>query len=125
VHLDADLVIIDCPPSADEAKAALDIADMVLVPYEPRWLETRAVMRTVRDLKGRRFVVAFVRVRHNKASVASASREALDGLEVPLLRSQIRWYDAHEKAQGSGYPVFTSQAQESIAHADRGAADYD
>ena len=125
VHLDVDLVVIDCPPSADEAKAALDIADVVLVPYEPRWLETRAVMKTVRELKGRPFHVAFVRVRHNKASIAAASREALDGMEVPLLRSQIRWYDAHEKAQGSGYPVFTERAQETITNADRGAADYD
>lgn len=124
-RLDADWVFIDCPPSADEAAAALDEADVVLVPYEPRWLETRAVMLTLKDLKDRPYVVAFVRVRHNKKSVARSSREALDGLGEPLLRSQIRWYDAHEQAQAAGWPVFTPEAQGSINHADRGAADYD
>lgn len=124
-NLDVDVVFLDCPPSADEAAAALDVADLVVVPYEPRWLETRAVMITLKDLQQRPHAVLFVRVKHNKKGVASSSREALDGVGVPLLRAQVRWYDAHEKAQAAGYPVFTPQAQETITYADRGAADYD
>lgn len=123
--VDADLVIIDCPPSDKEAAAAMDEADLVLVPYEPRWLETRAVMITLKDLKERPHVVTFVRVKHNKKAVARSSREALDGLGVRLTRAQVRWYDAHEQAQAAGWPVFTGEAQESITHADRGAADYE
>src|SRR5699024_8813097 len=44
--LDADWVIIDCPPSDLEAAAALDVADLIVVPYVARWLEDEAAALT-------------------------------------------------------------------------------
>ncbi|WP_304456000.1 ParA family protein [Nocardiopsis sp. YSL2] len=122
--LDADWVVIDCPPSDLEAAAALDVADLIVVPYEPRWLETRAVMITLKALRGRPHVLAFVRIKSNKKGVARESRAALDGVGVRMLNTQVRYYDAHEKAQASGLPIFLPDAQAAIAHADRGADDY-
>ncbi|MFE9247087.1 ParA family protein [Nocardiopsis sp. NPDC006938] len=123
-RLNADWVVIDCPPSDLEAAAALEAADLIVVPYEPRFLETRAVMITLKALKGRPHVLAFVRIKSNKQGVARESRAALAGVGVRMLTNEIRYYDAHEKAQASGYPVFLPEAQSSIVHADRGAADY-
>lgn len=117
-------VVMDCPPSPDEAAAALEAADLVVVPFTPRWLETRAIMRTLRALSGRPHYVLFTAIAYNKRTVSRASREALSGLGVPLLESEVRRYDAHEHAQGSGWPVFTPEAQQRITHADRSAADY-
>lgn len=122
--LDADWVVIDCPPSDLEAAAALDVADLILVPYEPQWLETRAVMLTLKALKDRPHILAFVRVRYSKRGVARESRAALDGVGVRMLTAQVRHYDAHSTAQAAGLPVFLDQAQASITNADRGAADY-
>lgn len=119
-----DWVIVDCPPSPTEAAAAMDAADLVLVPFQPRWLETRAIMRTLRALTTRPHQVLFVAIAHNKRGVARAAREALSGMEVPLLGSEVRRYDAHEQAQGSGWPVFTPEAHQRINHADRCDIDY-
>jgi len=117
-------VVVDCPPSPTEAAAALDAADIVLVPFQPRWLETRAIMRTLRALATRPYRVLFVAIAHNKKGVARASREALTGLEIPLFTTEVRRYDAHEFSQGSGWPVFTPEARQRITHADRCDVDY-
>lgn len=117
-------VVVDCPPSPTEAAAAMDAADIVIVPFQPRWLETRAIMRTIKALTGRPYRVLFVAIAHNKRSVAGSTRQALGGLDVPLFTAQVRKYDAHESAQGSGWPVFTPEAHKSISHADRCDADY-
>lgn len=122
--LDADLVIIDTPPSDLEAAAANEVADLILVPYVARWLEDEAVALTLESLQGRPHVVLFTMVRHNKERVNSDARGAFLDADVRVLDSHVRYYDAHEKAQAAGYPVFLPEAQEAIEHADRCAADY-
>lgn len=122
--LDADLVILDTPPSDLEAAAAIEVADLVLVPYVARWLEDEAVALTLAALEDRPHVVLFTMVRHNKTKPNADARAAFAAAGVRMLSSHVRYYDAHEKAQAAGYPVFLPEAQEAIEHADRGAADY-
>jgi len=45
-------VIIDGPPSRAEAEAAVEAADLVVVPMIPRVMEITAVMRTIREVIG-------------------------------------------------------------------------
>ena len=122
--LDADWVVLDCPPSDLEAAAALDVADLIVVPYVARWLEDEAVAITLEALQGRPHVVLFTMVRHNKERVNAEAREGFVDADVRTLSSHVRYYDAHEKAQAAGYPVFLPEAQEAIDNADRCAADY-
>lgn len=122
--LDADWVIIDCPPSDLEAAAALDVADLIVVPYVARWLEDEAAALTLESLNGRPHVVLFTMVGHNKTRVNAQAREALQDADVRVLKAHVRRYDAHETAQAVGLPVFLPEAQAAIDNADRGATDY-
>lgn len=118
-------VVIDCPPSPREAAAAFAVADLVIVPYVPRWLETQAIMRTIRDaLDGRPYRVLLTAVEHSMKSRARITREALSGFGVPLFDTQVRRYVAHEQAQSNGVPIFEPEAATRFDHADRAAADY-
>lgn len=123
--VDYNYVVIDCPPSPREAQAALGVADLVLVPYVPRWLETQAIMRTIRDaLDGRPYRVLLTAVEHAMKSRARITREALSGFGVPMFDTHVRRYVAHEQAQSNGVPLFELEAVGRFDNADRAAADY-
>jgi chromosome partitioning protein len=106
-----DRVVIDCPPSPREARAAIDAADIVVVPYVPKFLETKAIMRTLSGtLSGRPYRVLFVAVQHAMRTRADLARESLAGFSVPMFATTVRHYIAHEKAQANGLPVFLPEA---------------
>lgn len=124
-RVDYAYVVLDCPPSPREASAALDVADLVIVPYVPRWLETQAIMRTIRHaLAGRPYRVLLTAVEHSMRTRARITREALSGFGVPMFGTQVRRYVAHEQAQSNGVPIDEAAAAERFDRADRAAADY-
>lgn len=120
-----DRVVIDCPPSAREADAAIRVADHIVVPYVPKFLETRAIMKTVSEaLAGRPYKVLFVAVEHSMRSRAGLARESLAGFGVPVYQTVIRKYIVHEKAQANGVPVFLPECASLDPFAPVAAADY-
>lgn len=121
-----EFVLIDCPPSPSEAAAAIETADLRIVPYVPRWLETQAIMRTIRTAlaDGQRYRVLFTAVEHSMRTRARITREALSGFGVPMFDTQIRRYVAHEQAQSNGIPIDSTEAAQRFERADRAAADY-
>ncbi len=120
-----DWVVIDCPPSPREARPGIGQADLVVVPYVPKFLETQAIMRTIRGtLSSRPYRVLFVAVTYSMRSRAALSREALAGFSVPMFRTDIRHYTAHEKAQANGVPIFDPAAADLDPNAPKAAEDY-
>jgi chromosome partitioning protein len=120
-----DRVVIDCPPSAREAAAAFAVADHVVVPYVPKFLETRAIMKTVSEsLAGRPYKVLFVAVEHSMRTRAGLARESLAGFGVPVYTAVIRKYVVHEKAQANGVPVFLPECASLDQFAPHAAQDY-
>ena len=121
-----DRVVIDCPPSAREARAAIEAADRIVVPYVPRFLETRAIVKTCREaLTGRPYRVLFVAVEHSRKNAAVGARESLVGVGIPVYRTMIRKYVAHETAQSNGVPVFLPEAADLNKYAPEAAKDYE
>jgi chromosome partitioning protein len=120
-----DRVVIDCPPSKREAQGALEEADRIVVPYVPKFLETRAIVKTCHEvLRGRPYKVLFVAVEHSRKPAADRARESLAGVGIAVYRTMIRKYVAHEKAQANGVPVFLDEAAELDRLAPEAAADY-
>jgi chromosome partitioning protein len=109
-------VIIDGPPSAAEAQAAIEAADLVLVPLVPRVMDISAVMRTIKaTLADRRpYQVVITRVQSNMGnSRVEAVRGALQGNGVPVLSTKLREYmGPHELARTHGLPVTHPQVVE-------------
>jgi chromosome partitioning protein len=136
-RLPYEVIIIDCPPSEKEAGAALGEADMVIVPFSPKPLETQALMHTIRHiLSGKPYWVLFsiipyrMRGRHtannpySHKSQVGRTREALTGQGVPMFDVLIRDYSIHDASVSTGYPIFTERAQEDDPSAKNAAADY-
>lgn len=100
-------VIIDSPPAADQAAAAIEAADMVLIPIVPRILDIRAIMRTVSGIGDRPHRVVLSRVTTNMGkSRVRAVQEALAGQGVPMLSTIVREYlGPHETARMHNLPV--------------------
>jgi cellulose biosynthesis protein BcsQ len=120
-----DRVVIDCPPSAREASPALAAADHIVVPYVPKFLETRAIVRTCHEvLAGHRFKVLFVAVEHSMRTRAGLARESLAGFGIPVYKTVVRKYVVHEKAQANGVPVFLPECAELDEYAPEAARDY-
>lgn len=120
-----DRVVIDCPPSPREARAAFDAADYITVPFVPKYMETKAIARTIQTtLTGRPYRLLFVAVTNGMRGRADQSRETLAGFSVPMFRTVIRHYVAHEKAQSNGIPAFLPDALGLDPHMKEAADDY-
>lgn len=124
-----DVVVIDCPPSPDESKAALDVADLIVVPYVPKPMETQAIMKTIREtLTGLRYVVLFNMVKtHRDGELrgrAEQAKEAMVGQGVPVLDAFVRDYAAHQTVVARQVPIFSEQGR-ALAHGDDGASDFE
>lgn len=101
-------VVIDGPPSRAEARAAVEVADLVVVPMVPRIMDTGAVMRTIKDqLGGRLYRVALTRITTTMGrSRVDAVRGALEGQGVPVLGTALREYlGPHEAARAKRLPI--------------------
>jgi chromosome partitioning protein len=123
-----DRVVIDCPPSPREAQPGLDAADYVVVPFVPKFLETKAIARTIKNtLDGRPYRVLFVAVTNHmngRQGRAAQTRETLAGFNVPLFEAVVRHYAAHEKSQANGIPLFLPEAAGLDDNMEKAASDY-
>jgi len=120
-----DRVVIDCPPSPREAQPAFDAADYIVVPFVPKYMETKAIARTIKDtLDKRRYRLLFVAVTNGMKGRSDQSRETLAGFSVPMFRTIIRHYVAHEKSQSNGLPPFLPDALGLDPHMKDAAEDY-
>lgn len=137
IGLPYEVIVIDCPPSDLQAKAALEVATLVVVPFVPKPLDTQALMQTIRHVvAGKPFRVLFTmipwRLRGKRTSVmpfAPASRvgttwAALAGQEVPMFGTVIREYAVHETSVATGWPVFTDEGREGEDSGQAAADDY-
>lgn len=103
-------VVVDGAPARDEAriKATLGAADLVVVPITTEWLEARGVMNSVRTHvrpSGRTYRLVFSRVPVNQLKAADKLRVSLETADIPVMRTVVRQYQAHQDAQSMGVPV--------------------
>lgn len=126
-------VVIDGPPSAAEAKAAVAAADLVIVPMVPRVMDIAAVMLTIKEVigEGQAYCVVLTRVANNMGtSRVNAVLSALAGNRIPVLQTIVREYmGAHELARTRGLPIThpdvitLSQGDATKERAERAAGD--
>lgn len=132
-----EIIIMDCPPDDLAAKAALEVADLVVVPFNPKPLETQALMHTIKHiLGGKPYRILFALIPYRLRGKPSAQttyalksqvgrvREALTGMDVPMFDTLIREYSVHEACVATGYPVWTAEAQEAEPTAVEAGIDY-
>lgn len=103
---DYDHVIIDTPPGHQlTVRAAMDLADVVVIPCQPTLMDLRQMRSTI-DLAqslGRPAIVLVTRVRANTRALA-ASMQALDGAELPVLSTVVPQRELLAAAYGTCPP---------------------
>lgn len=101
---EADLVILDCPPvHRDIAAAALEAADMVLIPTRPEMLDIRATSQTVKYTqqvnKRPAVVLTFC---PSSGTEAAEAREIVSKMGADLVPVDIHSRKAYSRAQIEG-----------------------
>lgn len=109
----AEYIVMDMPPSIEEARPLLTSADLIVVPYVPRYRESSALTKTLlHDLVGMPVVVIMSRVSHQHANNERVLRAFLSGAKILLLDTVLRARDsAHERAGESGIPLLHENAK--------------
>nr|WP_314095424.1 ParA family protein [uncultured Shinella sp.] len=100
----ADLIILDCPPvHRDIASAALEVADMVLIPTRPEVLDIRATSQTVKYAqqinKRPAVVLTFC---PSSGTEAAEAREIVGKMGADLVPVEIHQRKAYSRAQIEG-----------------------
>jgi len=105
-------IVADMPPSIVEARPLLKDADLVVVPFTCRDMDTAALTRTlVRDLADMPRVVVMSRVTHAQRGAERVLRGVLEGMDIPVVETPLREYvSAHDTASKSGIPVMHPSA---------------
>ena len=103
-------VVVDGAPARDEEriKATLKASNLVIVPLTVEWLEARGVMNSVRTYvrpSGTPYRMVFSRVPSNQLKAADRLRASLETADIPMMRTVMRRYQAHQDAQSMGVPV--------------------
>lgn len=107
-----DLVVIDCPPRhAEVQRAALAVADLALLPSGPSahdaWALAESVELVVAAQRLRPELKAAAMVTRKVAgtSIGASAREALAGVGVPLLKTELGFRVAYQEAPAAGLGV--------------------
>lgn len=108
-------IVIDLPPSPDEAAAGLAQADVVIVPALQEFLAFQGVMETIQLLQqyvaqgGGQTVILLNRTGHNRGDRPTAAvqqiQDGLTAMGVRFMVSTGRAYGAHQHAQAHGVPL--------------------
>lgn len=120
-------VIIDLPPSAEEAKAGLEQCDAVIVPAISEFLTARGVMETIRESlpEGPVPVVMMSRIPpfnpKRPPQKVQFLRNGFAGMGVRIFDTAMRQYACHNDAQAAGIPVTHDPDQ--YSNGDKAAAD--
>lgn len=114
---DYDLVLIDTPGSLAESErpriaAALDVADLVIMPIEPAYNSIKPLVTTVQSLvapRGTPYRVLLSRVQRDDAGRKRRDETAalLDEMGLPRFETAVRQYVVHLDAPASGDVVTT------------------
>lgn len=110
---DADLVLLDCPPSIEHAHTltALELADVVLLPVVPSptdlW-STRAVERLVVATMARRPILraALLPNRVQRTGLAGDVLEVLREFELPVLDAVLAQRNAYAQSAVIGGSIY-------------------
>lgn len=104
----ADLIVIDTPPHADSAaRAAVEVADLVLIPCRPSAFDLSAIQTTaklVQLLKKPAFVV-FTAGNPNAPRVYQEAGELVESFGTPPCPIQVPDRAAYRHASGEGRTV--------------------
>lgn len=106
-------IVTDNAPHRDTAKlrAAAD-ADLVVVPMPVRHLDVRGVMSSIRlhlQPIGAKYKVLLTSVEHARRSKAETTQQTMRALGMPVYKTTIRRYDAHENAGSMGVSIFLGE----------------
>ncbi len=100
-----DLVFIDTPPGrSSEAVAAVDLADIVLIPFENDQDSYTGVTRTAHLARrlGKPAYGILNKAPPNSRSHEDTAREVLKAIDLPLAPIALHRYDAHRLANPAG-----------------------
>jgi chromosome partitioning protein len=100
-----DLVIIDTPPArSTEAPAAVEYADLVLVPCTPDIEAFEQLPRTARLARttGKPAVAILTMAQPNSQSEERVSREVLEAMAVPMAGIVVHRFKVHRDASREG-----------------------
>jgi chromosome partitioning protein len=104
----AELIVIDTPPHADSAaRAAVEVADLVLIPCRPSAFDLSAIQTTaklVQLLRKPAFVV-FTAGAPNAPRIYQEAGELVEGFGTPACPVQIPDRAAYRHASGEGRTV--------------------
>lgn len=104
----AEVIVIDTPPHADSAaRAAVEVADLVLIPCRPSAFDLSAIQTTtklVQLLKKPAFVV-FTAGNPNAPRIYQEAGELVEGFGTPACPVQIPDRAAYRHASGEGRTV--------------------
>lgn len=106
-----DFIVIDTAarPKLEDLEELAAGCDFLILPTTPQALSVDATLQTVEALKGiEDYAILITMVDSRKRTTAAAARAALEGLELPVLNTEIRLLTAYEKASLAGVPVYES-----------------
>ncbi len=114
-----DLVVIDTPPGrSSEAMAAVEVADLIIVPF---WndqdcydgvTKTAALTRRL----GKQAVAVFNFATPNSKSHEETAREVLKAIGLPIAPTVFHRYDIHRLANVEGLTALEFDADSNAAH---------
>jgi chromosome partitioning protein len=118
-------IIIDTParPSSEELHFLADNSDLLIIPTTPAALSISALQKTIGTLTevgSGRYRILLTMVPTNRTSVAADARALLEDAGLPLFKTDIRHYVAHEYAPLQGRTVCDLD----YANADKAWQDY-
>lgn len=106
-----DAIVIDTEarPKLEDLKELSEGCDFMVLPTSPQALSVDATLQTVEALKGiQDYAILITMVDSRKKSTAAAARAAIEGMGLPVLKTEIRLLTAYEKASLLGVPVYES-----------------
>jgi chromosome partitioning protein len=107
-----EYIVIDTEahPDEDELETLAAGCDLLILPTSADALAIDALLQTVDNLQSlKNYSVLITMVDSRKRSTAKQARAALEKLEIPVFKQEIRRLSAHEKAALVGVPVFEAK----------------
>jgi chromosome partitioning protein len=119
------VVVVDMPPALDSAalEIVMPVADYLLLPTPPAPMDLAAMIQTVKQVvlpSGIAHRVLLTRVNPRSVREAQEAQQTLIECGIPVCKSVVRSYKAHERAALEGLAISQWQGK----NAEQAAADY-